>query len=136
MQHNFGDRSGPMRSPIPFGSMLRGAQPLGAAADLDLARYLQALAVEAQHRKRVVNHALHEQGLTVTTPNYALAPSSGLGFGDLGKVRSIHAEDCDKRVIIIEGMRRRPSGALLRCDGDIASVIGERQTLDDLATSS
>ena len=62
-----------MRSPIPFGSVLRSAQPLGAAADLDLARYLQALAVETQHRNRVVNHALHEQGLTVTTP-------SGLAF--------------------------------------------------------
>src|SRR5713101_3607248 len=121
------------RSPIIFNSAFRGTQPLRSAIDLDLAGDLQILAVEAQDRERVVDHALHEQGLTVAAPDGALAPFSSLGVGNSREVRSIHAENNEQRIVVVEGMRRRPRRSVLRRNGDVVAVVGEGQALDDLA---
>jgi transcriptional regulator with XRE-family HTH domain len=121
----------PRRHPI-LDSVFRGTQALRPTLDLNLADDLQALAVKAQDRKRILDHVLREQGLSVTAPNHTLIPSPDLGFGYFGEVRSIHAEDDDQTVVIVERMVRRAGRAVLRREGDIVPVIGERQTLDNL----
>src|SRR5262249_17778225 len=73
-----------------------------------------------------------KQGLAITAPDHTLIPFSNPGFGDFSEVRSIHAEDDNEAVVVVEGVAWRAGRAVLCGDGDIVSVVRERQILDDL----
>ena len=90
--------------PTIFNSALRGTQTCRSALDLDLARDLQALAVEIHDSERVIAHVLCKQRLAVTAPDHALTPFPDLRFAYFREVRALHAEDDDQTVVVVEGM--------------------------------
>src|SRR5262249_6156550 len=111
---------------------LPGPQAPRSALDPDLSRNPSSLSVQAQDRELALGHVLRKQGLAITAPDYTLIPFSNPGFGDFSEVRSIHAEDDNEAVVVVEGVAWRAGRAVLRGDGDIVSVVRERQILDDL----
>src|SRR6266853_742965 len=114
-------------------SAIGGMQTFRSAIDLDLAGDLQALAIEADDRKRVLDHVLGKQGLAVAAPGNALVPSADLGVADPGESRSVDVEHDHQAVGIVEGVARGAVRAVLRADGDVIAVGRERHTLDGLA---
>ena len=78
-----------------------GADARWAARDLDLAGYLQCLAVKAQHVERLVEHGLRQQRLAVPAPDYSLTPASHLRLCGERQLASLDAVDHDDAMIVV-----------------------------------
>ena len=103
--------------------MARCPDAVGTAGDFDLASHFQAFAVEANDRKRVIDHALRQQRLAVTAPGDALRPLADVNFGDLGKPGAIDAENDEQTMIVVERMARRQIRAVLRNHSQKLAIV-------------
>src|SRR4051812_46985542 len=77
------------------------ANPRRATRDLDLAGYLQRLAVETQHVDSLIEHGLRQQRPAVSAPDHTLTPGCRFRLGGECELASLDAVNHHDAMIVV-----------------------------------